>query len=136
MDASVSSPERRWPLRSLACDRNFCVSDLFSLQDEAPPRKRQRTSEDFISFCKFILEYENYESIKQEELREKAASPSDSSADSVDSLKQHADVSDGDAARGRSFFSPHFVMSLNDKPRRIEDATVYAGLSASRHADR
>lgn len=71
-------------------------------QDEAPPRKRQRTSEDFISFCKFILEYENYESIKQEELREKAASPSDSSADSVDSLKQHADVSDGDAARGRS----------------------------------
>ncbi|KAM7286603.1 PHD finger protein 13 [Ixodes scapularis] len=68
--------------------------------DEAPPRKRQRTSEDFISFCKFILEYENYESIKQEELREKAASPSDSSADSVDSLKQHADVSDGDAARG------------------------------------
>ncbi|KAH6942048.1 hypothetical protein HPB50_027503 [Hyalomma asiaticum] len=57
--------------------------------DGEPPRKRQRTSEDFISFCKFILEYENYESIKQEELQEKdAASPSDSSGDSVDSVKQ------------------------------------------------
>uniref|UniRef100_A0A131Z493 Phd finger protein 13 n=1 Tax=Rhipicephalus appendiculatus TaxID=34631 RepID=A0A131Z493_RHIAP len=58
--------------------------------DGEPPRKRQRTSEDFISFCKFILEYENYESIKQEEeLQEKdAASPSDCSADSVDSVKQ------------------------------------------------
>ncbi|XP_037528424.1 PHD finger protein 13 isoform X2 [Rhipicephalus sanguineus] len=58
--------------------------------DVEPPRKRQRTSEDFISFCKFILEYENYESIKQEEeLQEKdAASPSDCSADSVDSVKQ------------------------------------------------
>uniref|UniRef100_A0A1E1WZJ7 Zinc finger PHD-type domain-containing protein n=1 Tax=Amblyomma aureolatum TaxID=187763 RepID=A0A1E1WZJ7_9ACAR len=62
--------------------------------DGEPPRKRQRTSEDFISFCKFILEYENYESIKQEELREKAASPSDSSADSVDSVKQE-DVEQG-----------------------------------------
>lgn len=58
--------------------------------EQAPPMKRQRTSEDFISFCKFILEYENYEAIKQEELRQKAASPSNSSADSIDSgIKQH-----------------------------------------------
>lgn len=64
--------------------------------DDEPPRKRQRTSEDFISFCKFILEYENYESVKQEELRDKAASPSDSSADSVDSVKQ--DPEQGEAA--------------------------------------
>ncbi|XP_064476593.1 PHD finger protein 13-like isoform X2 [Ornithodoros turicata] len=53
--------------------------------DQPPPTKRQRTSEDFISFCKFILEYENYEAIKQEELRQKASSPSESSADSTDS---------------------------------------------------
>lgn len=63
--------------------------------DGEPPRKRQRTSEDFISFCKFILEYENYESVKQEELRDKAASPSDSSADSVDSVKQDPEQGGG-----------------------------------------
>ncbi|XP_077548906.1 uncharacterized protein LOC144162303 isoform X2 [Haemaphysalis longicornis] len=66
--------------------------------DDEPPRKRQRTSEDFISFCKFILEYENYESVKQEELRDKAASPSDSSADSVDSVKQDPEQGGGSLA--------------------------------------
>ncbi|CAN8003909.1 unnamed protein product, partial [Ixodes hexagonus] len=90
----------------------------------SPPRKRQRTSEDFISFCKFILEYENYESIKQEELREKAASPSDSSADSVDSLKQHADVSDGDAARDQNMSG---VMNTHVQ---VEGRSTYCKLPA------
>lgn len=75
----------------------FKTERFNSATEEDPPRKRKRTSEDFISFCKFILEYENYESIKQEELREKAASPSDSSADSVDSVKQHVGSDTGRA---------------------------------------
>lgn len=78
--------------RALGHHSQRCCSPPFVVVAQAdgePPRKRQRTSEDFISFCKFILEYENYESIKQEELQEKdAVSPSDSSADSVDSVKQ------------------------------------------------
>lgn len=48
-----------------------------------PPVKRQRTSEDFFTFCQFILEYENYEAMKQEELRQKnSASPMGSTAES------------------------------------------------------
>ncbi|EFX77123.1 PHD finger protein 23-like [Daphnia pulex] len=46
---------------------------------EPPPSshsgKRPRTSEDFLLFCKFILEHENYEMQKHEELRSKANSP-------------------------------------------------------------
>lgn len=72
------------PPRRPSCEEGRSVAQA----DGEPSRKRQRTSEDFISFCKFILEYENYESVKQEELRDKAASPSDSSADSVDSVKR------------------------------------------------
>lgn len=37
--------------------------------------KRPRTAEDFLLFCKFILDYENYEMQRHEELRAKAGSP-------------------------------------------------------------
>lgn len=49
-----------------------------------PPVKKQRTAEDFYSFCQFILEYENYEAMKEsEEMRLKdSSSPMGSTADS------------------------------------------------------
>lgn len=45
---------------------------------EPPPSslsKRPRTTEDFLLFCKFILDYENYEMLRHEEMRSKANSP-------------------------------------------------------------
>ncbi|KAL3197711.1 hypothetical protein MRX96_044775 [Rhipicephalus microplus] len=74
----------------MAPPRLSCSGALPRRPTASPLRKRQRTSEYFLSFCKFVLEYENYENIKQEEeLQEKdTASPSDCSADSVDSVKQ------------------------------------------------
>lgn len=38
--------------------------------EEGSPRKRRRTAEDFFTFCKYILEYENYEATKEEELHQ------------------------------------------------------------------
>lgn len=46
---------------------------------EPPPSslssKRPRTTEDFLLFCKFILDYENYEMLRHEDMRSKANSP-------------------------------------------------------------
>lgn len=46
---------------------------------EPPPTslssKRPRTADDFLLFCKFILDYENYEMLRHEELRSKVNSP-------------------------------------------------------------
>ncbi|XP_021922726.1 PHD finger protein 23A-like isoform X4 [Zootermopsis nevadensis] len=49
--------------------------------------KRPRTAEDFYLFCKFILEYENYE---QEELCDKAGSPLSSRSSVEDSIKSES----------------------------------------------
>lgn len=45
------------------------------MESESPPKKR-RTAEDFSTFCQFILEYENYEATKKEELHESLESNS------------------------------------------------------------
>ncbi|XP_014662209.1 PREDICTED: PHD finger protein 23-like [Priapulus caudatus] len=44
----------------------------------SPMPKRRRTAEDFYTFCNYILEHEQYELKKQEELRLKNSSPLDS----------------------------------------------------------
>jgi len=72
------------------------------------PTKRQRTSEDFFTFCSLILEYENYESIKQEDLRSKNSSPLGSMAsvsdsgrsDSLDSALNMSSTSSSDERKG------------------------------------
>nr|CAG4644355.1 EOG090X0EZJ [Lepidurus arcticus] len=46
--------------------------------------KRPRTAEDFLLFCKFILDYENYEMLRHEELRSKSGSPMGSTGSSSD----------------------------------------------------
>ncbi|KAK2705364.1 PHD finger protein 23B-like isoform X2 [Artemia franciscana] len=52
------------------------------------PMKRPRTSEDFLLFCKFILDYENYEAIRREEkLRNRSQSPRNCSESSMDDPK-------------------------------------------------
>ncbi|XP_018325524.1 PHD finger protein 23A [Agrilus planipennis] len=50
-------------------------------------RKRPRTSEDFYLFCTYILEYENYDAQKNEEIRNSTnlSPPLDSSGSSVNS---------------------------------------------------
>jgi hypothetical protein len=50
-------------------------------------KKRKRTKEDFYTFCNIVLEYTNYESIKQEELRCKNnTSPLDSGGSTAESF--------------------------------------------------
>jgi len=39
------------------------------ITDEPPPPKRGRSSEDFLMFCKMILDYENYDDTSSEQLR-------------------------------------------------------------------
>ncbi|XP_046405298.1 PHD finger protein 13-like isoform X2 [Ischnura elegans] len=63
------------------------------IEDEehlATTSKRPRTAEDFYMFCKFILEYENYDMVKQEELREKSGSPIGSTGSLSDSIKSES----------------------------------------------
>ncbi|KAE8742299.1 hypothetical protein FOCC_FOCC012178 [Frankliniella occidentalis] len=59
--------------------------------------KRPRTSEDFYLFCKYILEYEDYENQKvQDEMREKASSPIGSTGSGADSIKSESASSSQD----------------------------------------
>lgn len=37
-------------------------------------KRRRRTSEDFLKFCKYVLEYENYEQIRSQDLRSRHSS--------------------------------------------------------------
>ncbi|XP_071447661.1 PHD finger protein 13-like isoform X2 [Hetaerina americana] len=67
-------------------NNNLCLHNM----QLATNSKRPRTSEDFYMFCKFILEYENYDMVKQEELREQSESPISSSGSLVDSLKSES----------------------------------------------
>ncbi|GAB6022248.1 hypothetical protein CHUAL_006380 [Chamberlinius hualienensis] len=64
------------------------------MEDSQIPRKRGRTSEDFYTFCTLILEYENYETVKEEELRHKTISPLDSTGSSTtESIKSDSPTS-------------------------------------------
>lgn len=42
--------------------------------DEPPPPKRGRSSEDFLMFCKMILDYENYDETREDSLRRRHTS--------------------------------------------------------------
>jgi len=55
--------------------------------EEPPPAKRGRTSEDFLMFCKMILDYENYEETRDESLRRRHASSPLGSTGSGDSVR-------------------------------------------------
>jgi len=55
--------------------------------DDPPPMKRGRTSEDFLMFCKMILDYENYEETREETLRRRHASSPMGSTGSGDSVR-------------------------------------------------
>ncbi|XP_076339621.1 uncharacterized protein LOC143240680 isoform X1 [Tachypleus tridentatus] len=65
----------------------------FAVPESEPPPKRRRTAEDFFSFCQFILEYENYDAIKQEELRLKPGSPVGSSGSTEDNFSSDSNCS-------------------------------------------
>ncbi|XP_026472297.1 PHD finger protein 23-like [Ctenocephalides felis] len=56
-----------------------------------PHNKRPRTSDDFYTFCQIVLEHENYEMTRQEELRHSAISPIDSSG-SMTSESTHSSI--------------------------------------------
>lgn len=62
-------------------------------ESQISPRKRCRTAEDFFAFCTLILEYENYETLKQEELRHKASSPLGSTGSMTESVKSENSTS-------------------------------------------
>lgn len=57
---------------SLLATKELIVDTVFSLVLQPPPSslssKRPRTTEDFLLFCKFILDYENYEMLRHEVL--------------------------------------------------------------------
>jgi len=87
--------------------------------DDPPPMKRGRTSEDFLMFCKMILDYENYEETREETLRRRhASSPmgSTGSGDSVRSGEEDAGESprnkgsDIDTGKILKFFVSMFVI--------------------------
>merc|ERR1712088_371420 len=56
-------------------------------QVEEGTHRRGRTSEDFLMFCKMILDYENYEETREESLRRRHASSPMGSTGSGDSVR-------------------------------------------------
>jgi len=76
-----------------------------------PHMKKKRTSEDFYSFCNLILEYENYESIKKEDIQLKTAGTMHTAAH--ESKCQRG--SGGMSASARSFSSADEIKGESDE---------------------
>jgi len=63
------------------------------LSDEPPPPKRGRSSEDFLMFCKMILDYENYDESSSDALRYRHTSSPMGSTVSMGSLGSNGESS-------------------------------------------
>lgn len=55
--------------------------------------KKRRSKEDFFNFCNIVLEYTNYEGMKQEELRANNTSPLDSTGSAAESFTSESTTS-------------------------------------------
>ncbi|XP_022901288.1 PHD finger protein 23A-like [Onthophagus taurus] len=64
--------------------------------------RRPRTSEDFYMFCTYVLQYENYDTDKKEEVRNAVnqSPPLDSSGSSVNSESTNSDAQQDDKPSG------------------------------------
>lgn len=63
------------------------------LSDEPPPPKRGRSSEDFLMFCKMILDYENYDDNSSDAMRYRHTSSPMGSTASMGSLGSNGESS-------------------------------------------
>ncbi|XP_060070008.1 PHD finger protein 13-like isoform X1 [Ylistrum balloti] len=85
-----------------------------------PPSKRKKTKEDFYTFCTMILEYTQYESHRQEELRaQNNISPLDSSGSTAESYSSDTTLSA--ESPGHLELSHHLDMADSDNSQYMDD---------------
>merc|ERR1711953_989817 len=104
------------------------MSDVSSPNSDEPPPlpKRGRSSEDFLSFCKLILDYENYdgELVRQRHTSSPLGSTGDSSLSSLHDETYHdtnplphhhhtiQDISDGETMTGKPAYIARYLLTL------------------------